>query len=451
MKKPEFPRSFSLPLPLFANYGGAASPWNQAIQEFKSNKESEKQERVTYDIFKAFSEAKLQTAQAELQTMIENGQQGTDAFVKLEEDIKRQEQKLDEGGAGASQFPHMNHDDYSFPIYPVKRDANGNVVTAEIPLQPYYIDSFPSPWYPSGGDQETGFTAREVPQPAGCFRPGKPEGVDSDGNIILYDEQTKTEYDFWQVTSKRKDGKTTGGGTLGDAILATGSVARFQVTRIGARHPEIEPSGSARATGLPYLGGLLLPEDLAEGARSKIKHALIFAIPRLRYSESPQCAPNWVYPATRTEFSNGIPNPHALAAGQRIGLQDVLHGREGFQDGTSDLIKDQSLPPIVRIFLEALYHYGAYLVDGAGGFAFAAEDIHTAHISEDLAKELTGVSSLDDEATPWQAVLELLNEYLFGKLLNQSGLAFAYNDDTNGFRSNFRVAEELTSFYRGQC
>ncbi|WP_299464212.1 hypothetical protein [uncultured Gimesia sp.] len=454
MATPEFPRPFQFDLPLFRNQCGPASPWNQAILACKSAEICERQSRATFDIFKKYSETRLAAQREDLQTMSDNGEEGTPDYLELKDKITKHEKKFENGGGGNAQFPFVNHDDFSFPIFRVKRDAVGNVITGEVNLQPYNIESFPSAWFPRTGNKQSGFKALDVPQPDGSFRPSGPQGKDSDGAMILYDVQAKIEYDFWQVTTLLDaNGLSAGGGTVGDKILATGSVSRFDAAGVGARHPEIDPNGSSRATGLPYLGGLLLPEDLADGIESKIQHALIFAMPRLRYFPEPLPAhpPNWVYPATHTEFSNGIADPDALAAGQRIGLRDELYDRDGTTHSTTDLIKDENLPPIVRIFLDALYNYGAFLVDGAGGFAFAAEDIHTANLTAAQAKDLTDPAvDLEDNVTPWQHVMEFLNDYLYQKLLNESGLAFAYLDDTNGFRPNFFIAEDLESFYREQ-
>lgn len=454
METPEFLRPFQFDLPLFANECGPASPWNQPVKDLKPADISERQARVTYDIFKEFSESKLAQDRIALQTMMENGEQGTAAFESLQFSITQQEKKFANEGGGKHQFPFINYDEFSFPIYRVQRDAVGNVIAGEIPLQPYNIDSFSPPWFPRTGNKHSGFKALDVPLPDGVFRPAGPQGKDSDGTIILYDVQTKTEYDFWQVTTQLdRNGLSAGGGIVGDTILATGSVAQFDATGVGARHPEIEPSGSARASGLPYLGGLILPEDLKNGADSKIEHALVFAMPQLRFfpdrpAEQP---PNWVYPATRTESGSPIANADALAAGQRIVLKDVLHGQNGFSDTTADLIKDQSLPPIVRIFLDALYNYGAFLVDGGGSFGFAAEDIHTANLSAELARELTTPAKLDEATTPWQGLIETLNVYLFQILLDGAGLAFALHDTQHGFRSNFTIAEDLPAFYCEKC
>ncbi|WP_298867903.1 hypothetical protein [uncultured Gimesia sp.] len=454
MATPDFPRSFQFELPLFANKGGPVSPWNEVVKNNKPVEESDRQSRATYDILRKFSEDRLKKDQTKLQTMRNNGQQETVDFKDLQDRIAQQEKAFENGGGGGVQFPYVNYNDYSFPIYKVKRYANGKVPTKAVPCLPYNICSFPSPWFPREGNKQKGFTILEVPTAECEFRPAGPAALESDGAVILYDDKTKMEYDFWQVSTHQDvRGKSTGGGIAGDEILATGSASQFDVAGVGARTPEIDPSGSSRASGLPYLGGLLIPEDLADGIKSKIKHALIFALPQLRYfpKQLQEDPPNWVYPATRTECTNGIANPNALAAGQRILLRDVLHGRGDFADTTSDLIKDESLPPIVRIFLDVLYNYGAYLVDGAGGFSFAAEDIHTANMTEEQAKDLTGLSQLNEKVTPWQAVIETLNHYLCCKLLDGAGLAFAYLDETNGFRPNFNIAEDVPAFYADPC
>lgn len=456
MAKPEFPRPFHFELPLFESQCGPASPWLQAIPGVKPDDINEKQARKTYEIFRDFATAQLEEDKQKRQAMIDHGQQGTPDFQKLQDSIAQQEAKFENGGGGKHQFPFINYNDFSFPIYRVKRDGQGNVLTGDVKLQPYDSKPFPSPWFPRSGNKQSGFMAHSVPLPDGKFRPGGPEDPGADGNIILYDVSNHLEYDFWQVTTALDaNGLSKGGGIPGEKILATGSVSCFDTRGVGVRDPEIDPNGSSRATGLPYLGGLLLPEDLKmkDGEdKPTIKHALIFAMPRLRYFKK-RCAghpPNWVYPATRTEFHKAIPHVDALAAGQRICLRDVLHGRDGLKEGTQDLIKDKSLPPIVRSFLDVLYNYGAYLVDGGGGFGLAAEDIHTAVIEEEQALKLAGLDAIDSQLTPWEAVLKTLNHYLFAELLDKSGLAFAYDDDTNGFRPNFSVAQDLEAFYPQQ-
>ncbi len=243
-------------------------------------------------------------------------------------------------------------------------------------------------------------------------------------------------------------GKSLGGGRIGDKILRSGSVSKFDAYGLGSRHPEVDPNGSSHASGLPYLGGALLPEDFAKGMESRIEHALIFVLPQLRYFPTPLYlnAPNWVYPASRTESANSSSDPYALAAGQRIALNDgVLHGHNGLQIGTQEVLNDQTNPPIVRIFLDALFKYGAFLVDAGGGFGLVAEDIHTANpdLTPEQVQALTRSDSLDETKTLWQIMIETINYALCCTLLDGSGLAFAWMDDVHGFRPNFTVVEEI--------
>jgi len=102
---------------------------------------------------------------------------------------------------------------------------------------------------------------------------------------------------------------------------------------------------------------------------------------------------------------------NALASGQRIRLKETIVDEEG------DVIDENELAPITRIYLTALRDYGAYLVDNAGGFTFYAEDVHTAvlHLSDDEVNALIGESLgtlLPVGMTKWQIVIETLGEDL---------------------------------------
>jgi hypothetical protein len=138
-----------------------------------------------------------------------------------------------------------------------------------------------------------------VPAASGPVRPAAPHGADSDGHLVLYDAATSTAYDFWQATSRR-DGEcgSEGGGLVGGSILEAGAVDFFDLTGSGAN---VEQVSSARATGVPLLAGLLLPEDVASGV---IAHALAVAVPGLRnLSDDPgePIASDYFYPTTTTE------------------------------------------------------------------------------------------------------------------------------------------------------
>ena len=250
-----------------------------------------------------------------------------------------------------------------------------------------------------------------IPAPAGLVRPSGPASTEADGHLVLYDVANHREYDFWQATTVR-DGvcQSRGGGLLGSAILEAGAIDVFDVLENGTNR---DTYFSARATGVPLLAGLILPEDVESGV---ISHALAFAIPGLRnLSDDPQepSHADYFYPATTTEGEFYSTNPHALAAGQRIRLKETI------VDENCSPIDEASLSPITRMFLAALRNYGAYLVDNAAGFTFYAEDIYTASLdmSEDEVNALIGRPAgtpLPTDKTRWQVVIEKLNRELEG-------------------------------------
>jgi hypothetical protein len=444
MAEPLFPRKFNFnPLPLFSNTGHESSPWNTVVVKLADTDRSERQSLTTYRTLRDYSKEELGRNRTKLAGLVP----GTKEFQILENKVNREEVALANSGGGAAQHPFINCDEYSFPIFEVKRE-NGTLVTTSLPMLPYQGSSFEPPWIPRTGDNQQGWTALDVPVPAVPVRPSGPENLVSDGNIILFDRVTKMEYDFWQATTLSDPaGHSLGGGCIGDRILRAGSVSAFDAYGLGARRPGMEPSGSSRASGLPYLGGALLPEDIACGIDSSIEHALIFALPSVRFFPDPQGndPPNWVYPASRTEFSQGVSDAFALAAGQRIFLKDELYGRNQLKKKTQDILLDEAIPWIVRIFLRALNKYGAFLVDASGGFSLVAEDIHTAKpsLTPEQINSLVAPEPPDAGKTDWQLLIDTINDYLSHKLLDGSGLAFAYLDNDDKLLANFAVAEDM--------
>jgi hypothetical protein len=58
--------------------------------------------------------------------------------------------------------------------------------------------------------------------------------------------------------------------------------------------------------------------------------------------------------------------------------------------------------PITRIVCTAFRDYGAYLVDGAGGFAFYAEHRDTAVVAESSVLALTRTDAIRASETNWE-------------------------------------------------
>ena len=315
----------------------------------------------------------------------------------------------------ADWFPALwvNHDEYSMPIF---RAGAGQ---QSVSICDYDgRKAWPSPKF--GVDQLGGPVS--VPASAGVVQPAMPQSTGSDGHLVLYQPDTFTAYDFWQATTQRTGPcASRGGGYTGTVILEAGAVEFFDVRGVGAN---LDTYSSARATGPPLLAGLILPEDIESGA---IAHALAFAIPgprNLSNNPSEPLTTDYFYPATTTETDFYSTNPNALAAGQRIRLRQSIVDEEGA------VVDEAQLAPITRMFLVALRTYGAYLVDGAGGFAFYAEATSTAdlHLSADQVNTLIGKpagTSLPSGKSKWQIVMDALNEEL-------GPIPFAYGPWPNG-------------------
>ena len=460
MRQPTFPRSFRL-LPLFTS----ASPWNQTVKAVVADSDNQRVMLVAFDNLRELSWTTLAKKQSDLIKLLTSGiTSGTDVddlrkAISDKQDALKIVNGLDRGGIETLQ---IGCSEYTFPIFPI-RDQDGNRKQAGIRMKTYDDESWQPPY---SRRREVGgiWIAEDVPIPAGRFRPSSPVGADSDGSVILYDDITFEEFDFWQVTTSHTPGET-GGGHEGAAILEAGSIARFDTKGMGARiPPDPEPLGSSRASGLPYLGGLLVPEDFEDGTNAVIQHALAFTFPRSRFFpfRAPGDPPDYIYPAVKSETAFFIQNPYALAAGMRIRLKTTIKNAilKNGKIQEIELPMDQwnTLPPAVRIFLTALHDYGAFLVDGAEGFGIAAEDKETAVMDEHVVEKLIH-GTVREKETPWESLMETINEYLSWKLFLPptetavvppaktaagSGLPLGfYRKQENFFWTNFEVVLPL--------
>lgn len=390
---PALPRDFTFPTPLFA----AGSAWNQTATTAAVLPDSDQQILVTYRVLRG-----------DITSLYPPGQQPT-----------------------TWPFMFVSYDEYTIPVF------RAGVGEQSVLICDYEGNlGWPGPKWPDN-QQEGGPVT--VPAPAGVVRPAGPQGVDSDGHLVLYNPATFIEHDFWQATTVRNtECGSLGGGLTGTTIFEAGAADFFDVQGPGANPATYF---SARAVGTPLLAGLLLPEDVESGA---INHALALAIPGLRNLSADPSEPlpsDYFYPASTTETDFYNTNPNALAAGQRIRLEQTI------VDDGGDLIDENQLAPITRMFLTALRTYGAYLVDNAGGFVFYAEDIHTAvlHLTDDQVNALIGQppgTPLPASKTKWQIVTETLNQEL-------EQIPFAYGPWTQGQNpatatidvANFEVVE----------
>ena len=287
------------------------SPWRQPVSGLHPLPDSQRRVRAVFDILREISLFKLTSELRE------------DWDGQTAEEFKAQLELIEEHG-GKAQTPYISCEDFAFPIAPVQRN-NGRVVAKELLLQRYEGKERGYPDDSIEVECRAGkLFALNIPQPAYPVRPGGPRRRDVDGNVVLVDVPGRKAYDFWQATTATDDaGASLGGGILGPEILAAGSVSVYDLDGLGAHVPGGPPTGGGRASGLPYLGGLLIPEDLADGERSVIPHALAFTLPRSRCIPDPaeHDPPNFRYPADRTETTAFTVNPYALASGERIRLK----------------------------------------------------------------------------------------------------------------------------------
>ncbi len=354
-------RDFSLPIPLFA----ANSAWRQTVTAAEALSTSDQQILVTYRVLRGDT---------------------TD------------QRPVDYPQTVNWPFMDVGYDNFTIPIFRAGTgtqnvlicDYNGNL-------------GWPSPTF--GIDQEGGPVP--VPAPAGTVRPNGPQDTGADGHLVLYNADTFEEYDFWQATTVRSGPcASLGGGLEGTTILEAGAIEFFDVRGDGSNPDTLS---SAHAVGTPLLAGMILPEDVENGV---IAHALAFALPGLRnLSANPTepLASDYFYPASTTETDFYSVNPYHLAAGQRIRLKSTI-----VDDNGATIDEANDLAPITQMYLAALRTYGAYAVDGADGFTFYAEDIHSANLNltDDKVNALIGQlagTPLPAGQTKWQVVIEQLN------------------------------------------
>jgi hypothetical protein len=307
-------------------------------------------------------------------------------------------------------FCWLNDDDFTVPIF----EANpGSGIGSLTSLRTYFNESWPTSTLIDRqvqiGDK---FAVKDIPAPADRIRPSGPIGKTADGHLVLVDRSTRVEYDFFAATTEiDENGESIGGGCVGTEIHFAGAIECFSLSGAGAQNPDpATPKNSARASGVPLLAGLLIPEDFEHGP--EIGHAMAFAIPRLRHirpitGESPK---DYVYPATKTETSAYTASPYAMGAGERVRLRAEVFGADGRR------IDLEELAPVTHRYLKALREYGAYLVDGSGGFTFYAEDIRTGNLNLEEAdlRQLCGLGAgLPIPAnSQWKALTRKLGEEL---------------------------------------
>ena len=212
-------------------------------------------------------------------------------------------------------------DQYSYPIY----YADASTPRYDIPCTRYKCTIV------TASGASTFEELKGVPIPNNA----KPS-VGTDGQMIIIDKNTHTEYDLWQVV------RTSNGWSVSNASV-------YNITWDGA-----PPRYGSRGAGVPYLAGMVRPFEIAQG---RIEHALAFAY---SYAAEDRC----VFPASKTDGKSDL--PYAIPQGARIQLDPSLTEADFDRLGLSRTGK---------IIARALQEYGMILIDNSGRPKIYAEDL----------------------------------------------------------------------------
>lgn len=224
----------------------------------------------------------------------------------------------------------------------------------ETPLRPITLGWYSS--YDAGDNSRVGHgwgSTQQLPIPDDAQ---PPEG--SDGQVVLWNPKTGVEYGLWQFERDAEGNLSASNGYR--YHTSAGYHGRFADARAG------------RGAGLPYLGGLVRPCEVAQG---HIDHALAFAY------DSPSSA--FVFPASKSDGAGVLGTD--LPEGTRLQLNPEL------TDADLDALQ---LSPAAKTIARALQTYGMYVVDNSGSSKIYLEARHTANWDHTIDRDLL-------ETIPW--------------------------------------------------
>jgi hypothetical protein len=243
-------------------------------------------------------------------------------------------------------------DQYAIPVY--RFDAATPRFTVK--MSGYFSS------YDAGDSSRVGYgfaaSIAGVPIPANAI-----QSAGSDGQIVIWDPATATEYSFWQFARK------------GDGSYIATNGYRYHT---GAGYYGRFADGLAgRGAGTPYFAGLVRKWEIDQG---RIDHALAFAY------DSPSS--DFRFPATKSDGGNfgGVLSTD-LPEGARLQLNPAL---------TDADFSAWGLSPAARTIARALQTYGMYTIDHSGSSKIYLEDRITAGWDASITRDLV-------RGIPWSA------------------------------------------------
>lgn len=238
---------------------------------------------------------------------------------------------------------NLNTYDFASPIYVVQ--TSGTPVNPGNPVgtTPVYLngvrqnvtawDCRNQGWVDGGLVEQF----KDVPIPTGA-KSGDGQTQYPDNEMAIYDPSTQTYWEFWVMRQENGGWKACWGGRLQNVAQSDG------------RFPW--PYGTT-ATGLPFIGGQITAEELAQG---EIRHAIGIALVDVA---------NWddfSWPATRSDGWNPNNDPDRIREGTRFRLDPSIN------------VDTLPLHPIGKIIARAAQKYGFVVWDKAGSVSLRTKN-----------------------------------------------------------------------------
>ncbi len=211
----------------------------------------------------------------------------------------------------------INTTSYSSPVYTVPADQPTVKVTPQNCL---------------GYGIPTGLAAQLAAVP---IPPGATPASGSDGDMIVYQPSTNTEWELWEA-------KDTGGSWT--------ACAGGEITGVSSSNGVFPAPLGVAASGLSLLGGQIHLSDLASGS---INHVLEVQVPRTEQGV-------FVAPAVRTDGWSTASN--AIPEGTRFRLNPDVN------------LSSLGLSPVGLEVARAIQTYGLVISDTSGAVNFIAQD-----------------------------------------------------------------------------
>jgi hypothetical protein len=174
-------------------------------------------------------------------------------------------------------------------------------------------------------------------------KPNLGSGGDWDGHLAVYDPATNHELDMWEGAYDAATDAWSAG-SRSDTVADWGAVCS----------PGLHCSGGGVAAGFNEFGGVIRPEEIAQG---HIDHALVMATPYVR-ANFISCPATDIW---ASQSANYVDDPNALPLGGHVWLPRTFD------------VDAQSWPGWEKVVAHALQDYGAYLADVGANIAVRGE------------------------------------------------------------------------------